>query len=389
MSRTSYDVVVVGAGPAGSTVAHLLAREGVSVLALDRATFPRDKPCGGGLTGRAVRQLPCAVDPVVEDRIELVDVRLNFRSRFERRARRPVALMTQRRRLDAFLADRAAEAGADVRDNTKVTEVRERAVVADGREIDAKAIVVADGANGARARDLGLGSEVVHGVALEGNAPYPSDRYRSRMVLELGTIHGGYAWVFPKGDHVNVGVGGLQDEGPRLREHLDQLCAEHAIDPDTLTEVRGHRLPMRRPGNRIAHGSVALVGDSAGLVDPFSGDGMYEAFVSARLATAAILDLLAGETRDLEGYGTAVERTLGPLTAAGWGAKAALDRFPRATFACARLPITWRAVEKLLLGEIGHPGAARGAERRAMRLIERLARRAGDPGAAYRAASAA
>jgi hypothetical protein len=116
---------------------------------------------------------------------------------------------------------------------------------------------------------------------------------------------------------------------------------------------------------------------------------MYEAFVSARLATAAILDLLAGDTRDLEGYGTAVERTLGPLTAAGWGAKAALDRFPRATFACARLPITWRAVEKLLLGEIGHPGAARGAERRAMRLIERLARRAGDPGAAYRAASAA
>jgi geranylgeranyl reductase family protein len=388
MSRDSYDVVVVGAGPAGSTVAHLLAREGVSVLALDRARFPRDKPCGGGLTGRAVRQLPCGVDPVVEDRIELVDVRLNFRSRFERHARRPVALMTQRRRLDAFLADRAAEAGAEVRDNTKVTEVRERAVVADGREIEAKAIVVADGANGATARDLELGTEVVHGVALEGNAPYPSGRYRSRMVLELGTIHGGYAWVFPKGDHVNVGVGGLPDEGPRLREHLEELCAQHAVDPDRLTDVRGHRLPMRRPGNRIARGSVALVGDAAGLVDPFSGDGMYEAFVSARLATAAILDLLAGRASGLVGYGTAVERTLGPLTAAGWGAKAALDRFPRATFACARLPLTWRAVEKLLLGEIGHPGAARGAERRAMRLIEALARRAGDPGAAYRTASA-
>jgi hypothetical protein len=99
-----------------------------------------------------------------------------------------------------------------------------------------------------------------------------------------------------------------------------------------------------------------------------------------------VLDLLAGCAPSLEPYTTAVERALDPLIAAGWGAKAALDRFPRATFACARLPLTWRALEKLLLGEIGHPGAARGAERKAMRLIEALARRAGDPGAAYRTA---
>jgi hypothetical protein len=144
------------------------------------------------------------------------------------------------------------------------------------------------------------------------------------------------------------------------------------------------RLPLRRPETRIAAGSVALVGDAAGLVDPFSGDGMYEALVSARLAAAAVLDLLAGRLRGLEAYSTAVSRTLGPLTAAGWGAKVAFDRFPRATFMCARLPLTWRVVEKVLLGELGHPGAARGIERRAMKLIEALARRAGDPGRAYK-----
>src|SRR4051812_50141992 len=106
-----FDAVVLGAGPAGSTAAHLLAREGVRVLLVDRTTFPRDKPCGGGLTMRAVRQLPCPVDPVVEDRIEVIEVRREFRTTFERRARAPVVLMTQRRRLHALLGGRAAAAG--------------------------------------------------------------------------------------------------------------------------------------------------------------------------------------------------------------------------------------------------------------------------------------
>jgi len=388
MRRDRYDVVVVGAGPGGSTAAHLLARDGASVLLLDRATFPRDKPCGGGLTGRAVRLLPCDVEPVVEDRIDVVDVRLGFRSRFERRARRPVALMTQRRRLDAFLAERAAEAGAELHDNTKVTQVRDDGVVADGREVGASAVVVADGANGGTARSLGLGGEVIHGVAFEGNAPYPSSRYRGRMVIEFGGIPGGYGWVFPKGDHVNVGVGGWESEGPRLREHLSTLAREHGIDPGSLAETRGYRLPMRRPENRIVRGRVLCVGDAAGLVDPFSGDGMYEALASARLAAAAVFDLLAGRAATLDGYATAVQRTLGPLTSAGWGAKAALDRFPRLTFAVARLPVTWRMVEKVLLGELGHPGAASGLELRAARAIRALARRAGDPGKAYRTAHA-
>ena len=104
-----FDVLVVGAGPAGSTAAYRLAREGASVLLADRARFPRDKPCGGGLTMRAVRLLPFSVDPVVEDRTTIVEFGLNFGSRFERRTDEPLVLMTQRIRLDAFLAAQAAK----------------------------------------------------------------------------------------------------------------------------------------------------------------------------------------------------------------------------------------------------------------------------------------
>jgi geranylgeranyl reductase family protein len=383
-----FDVAVVGAGPAGSVTAYRLARAGARVILLDRARFPRDKPCGGGLTLRAVRQLPFSVDPVVEDVITRAELRLRYGPSFERSSG-TLCLMTQRRRLDHFLVERAAEAGAEFRDGIRVEVQSDTRLSVDGEPIQVDALVGADGANGPAGRVLGLGGGIVHGVALEGNVRYgvvSRERFGGTMVLELAILPGGYGWIFPKGDHVNVGVGGWGSEGPHLRERLRELCVAHGIDPDDVTDLRGHRLPLRRPETRLAHGRAVLVGDAAGLVDPVSGDGIYEAFVSARLAAAAIADLLEGRADDLEPYAAAVTHALDPVAAAGWGAKVALDKFPRSVFALLRLPVTWRAVEQLVTGELSDPGAARGPARRVLKLIEALARRAGDPGRAYRAA---
>src|SRR5207302_2961072 len=144
---------------------------------------------------------------------------------------------------------------------------------------EADAIVGADGANGTTARALGLGGGFAYGVAFEGNVPYgpvTEERYRSLAAIELGSIAGGYGWVFPKGDHVNVGVGGWESEGPKLRERLRELCRAYGVDEERVHELRGHRLPMRGASRRPVAGRVALVGDAAALVDPLSGDGMYE-----------------------------------------------------------------------------------------------------------------
>ncbi len=371
-----FDVVVVGAGPAGSATALRLVRGGATVLLADRARFPRDKPCGGGLTGRALRHAPSAVDDVVEHVVDRLRIRLRYGLSFTRTHSRPLVLMTQRRRLDLHLAEQAAAAGVDFRDGARVTAVDASDTHVDvrvnGADVRADVLVGADGANGIVARATGLDSGIVNGVALEGNASY-ADLERAEVertaVVELGVVPGGYGWVFPKGDHANLGVGGWGREGPRLREHLARLAIAHGLSIDALTDLRGHRLPMRRAGAVPSRGRALLVGDAAGLVDPLSGDGIYEAFVSAELAAESIL---AG---DLPAYPRLLDGALSRHAGASWAAKRALERSPGACFWAARSPGVFGVVAGMLAGDVRHPSEARGLAQPPLRALARLARR--------------
>ena len=382
-----HDIIVVGAGPAGSTAAYRLAKAGASVLLLDRARFPRDKPCGGGVTGRAARLLPFSIEPVVEHVVSAVDLRLRYGKTLARGDGQPLVYMTQRKRLDHFLVQRAVEAGVELREGVKVGELE---VAEDGvsvEEFEALALVGADGVNGVTARALGLGGNRVVGVALEGNLSYAKmDRkaYDGRLALELGVVPGGYGWVFPKGDHANFGVGGWPDEGPRLREHLRRLCEAHGALFDDLEELRGYRLPLREPKATLARGRALLVGDAAGLIDPVSGDGMFEGFLSSQYASEAVLDLLEGRAENLDRYGPRLASRLATHLWASWGVKVALDRYPRATFGLASTKLVWSAVERLVRGEVADVGGIRGLARPPLKAIALLARAAGDPGRAYR-----
>ncbi len=235
--------------------------------------------------------------------------------------------------------------------------------------VRADVLVGADGANGMVARTLGVDDTIVRGVALEGSIPLEALRadLERTAVIELAALPGGYGWVFPKGDHANLGVGGWGSEGPRLRDHLARLARAHGVDPAALTEIRGHRLPMRRLGTSAGAGRALLVGDAAGLVDPLSGDGMYEAFVSARLAADAVV------SGDLDGYTAALSAALDRHAGASWAAKRAFDRYPRTVFAAARAPGVFKVVAGLLCGDVAHPADARGVARGPLKLIARLA----------------
>jgi geranylgeranyl reductase family protein len=384
------DVVVVGAGPAGASTARSLAGRGASVILLDRARFPRDKPCGGGITARAARLVPFPLDPVVEDRIDRIDFRLDYHSAFSRRADHTLILMTQRTRLDKFLVERAVEAGADLREGVKASRVEQDGVGVvvrtDAGDVHARLAIGADGANGIAAKAVEHPVPRSFCVALEATVPYERgarDRYRGRAVLELGIVAGGYGWIFPKEDHVNVGVAGWEREAPGLRRHLARLVEAHGLSAESLVRPRAHRLPLRAPRASLAGNGVLLVGDAAGVVDPLSGDGIFEALASAEEAAATAAGFLDGSA-SIDEYPPRLLARLGALSASSWEWKHAYDRFPRLSFAITRLPPAWPVIQKLLRGDLVDPARSRGVDRLPTRLLELLGRAAGAPGAAYR-----
>ncbi|MDP9180127.1 MAG: geranylgeranyl reductase family protein [Chloroflexota bacterium] len=313
-----YDVIVAGAGPAGSMAARELAGRGARVLLLDKQKFPRDKPCGGGVTLRAASVQDVDLAPVVEQTIYGARFSLRLGPAFDRRFERPLTYMTQRCRLDSHLAERAAESGADLHDGEALREIDLEpglTVRTDRYTYSARVLIGADGANGVTGRSLGLRPAFEEAVALEGNVRFADgvpEEWRDVVALDLGGLAGGYGWVFPKLDHLNVGVGAWKYAGFTLRSKLAQLAGRYGFEASTLENLRGHHLPVRVPGTPLARGPVALAGDAAGLVDPLSGEGIHMAFASGKLAAEQALRVLSGEAEDMAAYEALVETQLQP-----------------------------------------------------------------------------
>ena len=303
-----YDVIVVGAGPAGSTAARESASRGLSVLLMDKAEFPRDKPCGGAVIVRAAEILPFDLSPVAERTIS--GMHLSRRSKgFTRHSPKELLYMTQRRRLDAFLAERAVDAGVTFRQRAPVRGVERRethvVVRTDDEAFEGATLVAADGANGQTAKLAGVDVCLVKAIALEGNltpkSEFPS-QWEDVLGLDLGYPAGGYGWIFPKGDHLNIGIGGWKYLGPSLRSRLAEVIEFYGFDPAQMWGIRGHHLPMRSSGSPLTDGNLLLVGDAAGLLDPMTGEGIHAALWSGRAAAQHLAAYVSGEVPNLDGY---------------------------------------------------------------------------------------
>ena len=360
-----YDVIVVGVGPAGSTTTRELAARGLSVVMVDKAEFPRDKPCGGLVSVRCAGLLGLDLTPVIERTITDVFVTLKQRRgkgvEFLRSSARAFAYMTQRRRLDALLAEKAVEAGAVFRQRESLKSVERRGghvtVRTSGNVYRGRVLVAADGANGMTARMSGLSHprDYQHGIAMEGNITpgkgFPA-KWQQALGADFGRIEGGYSWLFPKGDHLNIGIGGYEYVGPRLRNQLKKLVEFYGFDPAGLWGVRGHRLPQRRGNFALADGNVLLVGDAAGILDPLTAEGISAAVHSAQIAAASIFHYLNGKTASLEWYTQEIEQHVLPDIEVARRLHDVFYLWPGAFVAVERIaPILWRAMVDLFRGD--------------------------------------
>lgn len=363
----SFDAIVIGAGPAGSTAARKLALGGARVLLLDKATFPRDKPCGGGLTFRADDANDLDMAPVTEREIHGVRISINMGRRFDRTSPKLLARMTQRSRLDEYLASQAAAAGAEFRDGVAVRGIEidgaVARVTAAGDAFETRVLIGTDGVNGLTASALGLAPQSEVAVAFEANYPANDalmEQWTDVIGLDLAGTPGGYAWVFPKGDHLNVGVGGWKYIGPTLRDRLSKFCAYYAFDESRLFGHRGYQLPLRRDGADVVRGPAILAGDAAGLVDPLSGEGIWAAFVSGRIAAEQAQRYLGGETPDLLPYQAALNAAMHDDILASRRLQAILERLPGFSVLMVKHSDRfWRYITEVMRGELLYPDVPR------------------------------
>ena len=323
-----WDVAVVGAGPAGAAAARAAAEAGARTVLLEREQLPRYKRCGGGMIGAsqaAVRAAGVDLDALALDQVGRISFTSRGRAGFTRRTE-PFLPMVLRADLDAALVQVAVEAGAELRTGVTVTAYEQdasevRLTTRDG-VLTAGAVVGADGSGSRAAAHVGVGGDRVD-LGMEAELPTPSGSdWDGRVLLDWGPVPGSYGWVFPKGGTLTVCVIGDRGSGEAVRAYYRSFVAGLGLDLRTAHVDGGHLTRVRAPGSPLVRGRVLVAGDAAGLLEPWTREGISFALRSGALAGAAA-------AADPSRYPADVERVLGAEMASGRRALAAFSRHPR------------------------------------------------------------
>ena len=354
----SYDILIAGAGPAGCAAAYDLAQAGKRVLLLDKRIFPRHKACACGLTRKTLDALRYSVEPVVERVCREIVLQIaeapgagalaDKQREVRVKTRNPICAMAVRETFDAFCLQQTLAQGAELMKIDGIVALREMAghvevdvaVTEDGeqriRTLTAPVLIGADGSNGQTRRLAAMladGGEALaakvaeepewyaRGFALEAMVPYaalpaklPEGDGALDLVFDFSPIVGGYGWLFPKGDHINIGVGGFvpRTDNPANNDRPHEKVTRTLLNQYTIQKlgvdlagvgahVTGQYLGLGGHAY-VPRGRVLLAGDAAGLVDPLTGEGIHSALVSGQAAAAAVLeggDVAAAYAREL------------------------------------------------------------------------------------------
>lgn len=379
----TFDLIILGAGPAGSAAAMTARKNGLSVALVDKADFPRNKLCGGLITGRSMQYVSeifgtVLLPPLIETR-DRIAFHLDGIETGEMRDIPPMHL-TMRWDFDDHLLRLALDAGATPYLGTRVAQIdiaAKTVELQDGTHLSARVMIGADGVNSAVARALygrAFDPKTI-GFALEKElsaAPNPGP-----IRIDFAAAEYGYGWSFPKRGSTTFGVAGLQARNPDMKTRYEKyaaLCGQ----ADTA-KVKGHFLPFGDYRKRPGRGAIVLVGDAAGLVDPITGEGIAYAMKSGQLAAQAAATALA---EDRPGDTAArYAQALRPIHRSLWLANlirpTIFSSFTGPTFARSFAEGSGqlkRAYLRLLAGELDYPDVIGLALRRMPKLLVRSMR---------------
>jgi len=378
-------VAVIGGGPAGLAAASASAAAGARTVVLERAEHPRYKTCGGGLLGVSLAAVAGQIELPVRDEITSATFTLRGGQEFARSNPAPVLAMVMREEFDAALLGRAEGNGAVVRQRVQVRAIeqadgRATARLADGSAVTATVLIGADGSSGVSARHVGAEfAQVDLGLELEIAVPAAIARpWAGRLLLDWGEIPGSYGWVFPKGDRLTVGVIAARGQGDATKAYLREFVGRLGLGGYPAVRDSGHLTRCRTEGSPLRKGHVIVAGDAAGLLEPWTREGISFALRSGALAgeyaaKAATAGDPASTASSLDGYSAAINAVLVPDMRAGRVLLSAFTRHPGTFHKGLSTAKGWGAFVKLCRSERSFAELVnRPAARLALSLISRL-----------------
>ena len=363
--KPDYEVIVVGAGPAGATLAYELASRGIRVLVLEKESLPRYKCCAGGITIRLANLLDYDIHEIVEDTIYGAIVTYKGNEYYRGRYDQPVIYTVRRDKFDYALTKRAEEAGATIVQECPVLEVRFNnggvEVSTSVGDFRSQFVAGADGAGSVVAKALGLRDYANNAVAVQSEVMVSEEemtKWKGHIGIDLGRISGGYGWVFPKSDHLSIGFAFLHSRAKEIKHHYQEFLDSLNLGNYTVARRDSGLIPLCRSEVVASRGRAVLLGDAAGLVDPLTGEGIYHAILSAKLSAPVIQNALLNGEEKLAAYQKAVEDRIMPEIKIARSLSRFLTKFPNLIFkTIGRDSRIWRGACYLLRGELNYTAA--------------------------------
>jgi geranylgeranyl reductase family protein len=301
-----YDLIIAGAGPAGSSAAREAGKAGMNVLLIDKDRFPRYKPCGGGLSERALSYLDFSLPENICER-SITGARIRFGDRvIDRHKDYRLTVTLTRSIFDDFLLNKAQEIGVHVATGKKVLDFREDSEKVEVRAGDetyrSKYLIVAAGSqNRLKERVRDRDGKDRYGICMVTEVPEKNDAIDARLgnALEFhfGVARMGYGWIFPHDGYYSVGIGGMAKDMSNPRRSMIGFLRKNGFAGSY--KLRGHLIPFGGITRPVASPRVLLSGDSAGFVDSFTGEGIAYAIKSGQNAAQTVADKLEDDDLDL------------------------------------------------------------------------------------------
>ena len=371
---TLLDVAIIGGGASGTTTAFHLASKGKKVCILEKNNSSPERICGGGMSAAVQNWFPFELLPIVDEVITNVEFSwCNTDKVVAELSGSSPFWIVKREKLDAFLLDQALFSGCNLLTTFKVVDLKKvsniwQITALDGRQIEARAVVIADGSESPWPKTFNLGpNQQKFASTFSGRIKRRGNLGNETARFEFGLVKNGFAWAFPLNNEVNIGMGTFLDNTTSIQvnEILQSFLPDLGLDP---TEIIGHKKKLRiwSSHSKLNGEGILLVGDAASLCDPFLAEGLRPALMSGFEAAKNLIYWLDGEVNCLDSYTKTMQERWGNSMAWGKRISQVFYRFPKVGYQLGVKRATApKRIAQILSGEMSYEDIAK-------RVIKRL-----------------